>query len=140
MATRPTFPLMVFYDGSCWVCAAEMAHYRDLRHGGQLLFIDISAADFDPALYGRSLDEFMAQLHVRDAAGRDFLGVDAFPPLWQALPGPGYRILAHLVPLPGIHRLASWGYRLFARLRPYLPKRSTACRKAGGSCHLGHRR
>ncbi|AMV73418.1 DUF393 domain-containing protein [Desulfuromonas carbonis] len=137
MKARPEFPLSVFYDGSCRVCSREIDHYRNLEHGGKLIFVDISAPDFEPALYGRSRREFMVQMHVRDAGGRYFLGVDSFPAIWEALPGPGYHRLAKLIRLPGIHLLATLGYRLFARLRVYLPRR----RDCGqGHCDIGHSR
>lgn len=86
-------------------------------------FVDISAAGFDPARYGRSREAFMAQLHVRDAAGAWYRGVDAFPVLWRPLPGRGYRLLGALLGLPGVHGAARAGYWVFARLRRYLPGR-----------------
>lgn len=38
----PRFPLNVFYDGSCIVCAAEIEHYLKKDHGEKLVAIDIS--------------------------------------------------------------------------------------------------
>ena len=137
MAEHPPVPLTVFYDGSCSVCSREINHYRQRAHLGWLRLVDISALDFDAASYGRSKEEFMRQLHVCDARGRFYLGVDAFPIIWQALPGPGYRWLARLIRLPGIHPLAILGYKTFARLRRYLPKRHHPC--AGDACHWEHR-
>jgi len=137
MKARPEFPLTVFYDGSCIVCSREIDHYRQQAHGGKLRFVDISAPDFEPARHGRSSREFMAQMHVRDARGRYFLGVDSFPAIWEALPGAGYHWLAKWIRLPGIHLLATLGYKLFARLRVFLPRR----RDCGqGQCDLGHPR
>jgi len=134
MMAEPTFPLTVFYDGSCIVCSREIGRYRGLSSGDRLRFIDISAPDFAAETYGRSREEFMVQLHVRDARGVFFLGVDAFPVLWSALPGAGYRWLVRCIGLPGIHLLAVIGYRLFARLRIYLPRRRD------GACGEGCRR
>lgn len=138
MASYPTYPLTVFYDGSCPVCSREIGRYRREKHEGRLRFVDITASDFDPSVYGRSREQFLEQLHVRDADGRFFVGVDAFPPIWRALPGSAYRVLAGLVSIPGIHLLATLGYRLFARIRPRLPGRGNRCRE--DSCHVGHRR
>ena len=137
MTEYPAFPLTVFYDGSCIVCSREIKHYRQIAHGERLRFVDISAPDFDAASYGRIREEFMRQLHVRDSRGRFYLGVDAFPIIWQALPGLGYRWVGKLIGLPGIHPLAILGYKTFARLRRYLPKRRNAC--TGDVCHWGHR-
>ena len=43
MPDAPAFPLQVFYDGSCSVCATEMDLYRRKEHGGRLIFVDISS-------------------------------------------------------------------------------------------------
>ena len=134
----PAFPLTVFYDGSCIVCSREIEGYRRKAHQDRLRFVDISDPGFTPQRYGRTLDQFMAQLHVRDAGGRFFLGVDAFPIIWQALPDLGYRWLGQLIGFPGLHLLAVLGYKAFARLRRYLPKRQRDC--PDGVCHLGHSR
>ena len=36
MPDRPAYPLQIFYDGSCSVCAAEMKIYRSKEHAGRL--------------------------------------------------------------------------------------------------------
>lgn len=118
------YPCQVFYDGDCSVCRHEMDRYRRLPHGGRLEFIDIAAAGFRPEHWGRSRQEFMARMHLRDANGRWYRGVDAFPPLWRALPGRRWQLLARLVEAPLLHPLAVAGYRLFARYRHWLPRRS----------------
>jgi predicted DCC family thiol-disulfide oxidoreductase YuxK len=118
---RPEYPLTVFFDGGCPVCSREMAFIRKQTSGAKLIFIDISRPDFDPAPYGRSRKEFMAKMHAMDAKGRFLVGVDAFRALWQTMPGTLYPCLAKLTGLPGIHALARLGYRVFARLRRYLP-------------------
>ena len=135
MSRSAVFPLTIFFDGSCRVCAGEMATYRRRDTEGRLTFVDISDDDFVAADFGRSRDEFMTQLHVRDAAGRYFLGVDAFIAIWQAFPGTLYPQLGSLLGWPPVRPLAGVGYWLFARLRRFLPQNS-ACED--GHCHLGH--
>lgn len=135
---RPAFPLIVFYDGACIVCATEIAHYGRMAHQGRLRLVDISDPHFDPAPYGRSLEQFMEQMHVLDSKGRYYLGVDAFPAIWAALPGRSWRLLARVIAWPGVHHLARCGYRAFARLRRYLPRRESQCN--GGTCRLHHHR
>lgn len=138
MPAAPVFPLTVFYDGACSVCAAEMAHYRRKNHGGRLVFADISAPDFDPAPYGISLADFMAQMHAIDDAGRVYRGVEAFWAIWQAFPASSlYGLLGTLVMLPGVNPLARLGYRGFARIRRYLPKRNSPC--DSGTCPIDRR-
>lgn len=124
MATdvRPIYPLTVFYDAGCPVCAREIARYRRRGDDGRLSFVDISQPDFDPTLYGRPRQEFMAQMHALDARGRFFVGVEAFRALWRGMPGWFYPFLATFAGFPGVHLLARGGYYWFARLRHYLPR------------------
>ncbi len=115
-----TYPLTVFYDGACGVCSKEIAHYRALADQ-RICFVNIAGTDFDAASYGRTMAEFQAQLHARDAQGQFFTGVEAFRRLWDALPSPFYPLLSVFVGLPGIHLAARTGYALFARFRHLLP-------------------
>lgn len=138
MDRKPALPLTVFYDGSCVVCATEMEHYMRKNREGRLVFVDISDPDFDSGRYGGSREEFMAQMHVLDAQGRFYRGVDAFAVIWGVFPGRHYRLLGWFIEQPGVHLLARLGYRGFARLRRYLPKRRGVC--DGGSCRMEHRR
>jgi len=128
-APEPVWPLTVYYDGGCIVCATEIDHYRRLEHAGRLQFVDISAPGFRAADHGLSLDQFRSRMQVRDAEGAFRSGVEAFVVIWQALPGKRYRWLAQLVQLPVLRNLAGWGYTLFARYRHLLPKRA--------NCHDG---
>jgi predicted DCC family thiol-disulfide oxidoreductase YuxK len=72
----------------------------------------------------------MHQLHAIDQDGQIFKGVDSFRAIWQAFPAStGYGIMGRIIQLPLVNRLARIGYWLFARIRPYLPKRH--------QCHNG---
>lgn len=138
MPTPPEFPLKVFYDGSCSVCAREMEAYRGREREGRLLFVDIGAPYFDPSPYGISLNDFMYQMHAIDRAGRIYRGVEAFWAIWQAFPASTlYGFLGTLVTLPGVNLGARFAYQCFARIRKYLPRRRGACE--GGSCRIDHR-
>lgn len=134
---RPAFPLEIFYDGACLICATEIEHYRQHNPQQRLRFVDIRAADFQPSDYGKTHDEFMARMHVRDQQGQFYAGVEAFLLIWQAYPsGSVYRLLGAVIGLPGINLLARGGYRVFARYRHLLPKKTGAC--DSGSCNLNH--
>ncbi len=129
------YPLEIFYDGNCIVCSREIDHYRRNNPAGRLMFIDISDAGFAAEHYGKSRDEFMAKMHVRDVSGTFLAGVDAFLAIWQAYPsGSRYRLLAQLVSLPPITPMIRVGYALFARYRHLLPKRRGSC--DSGACDL----
>ena len=136
MPIKPAFPLRLFYDGSCIVCATEIERYGRKDRHGRLVLVDISAPDFDPAPYGIGRDAFMYQMHAIDADGKVFRGVDAFWAIWQAFPASTlYGALVTFPPLAPLTRLC---YRGFARIRGYLPKRRRAC--ADGTCKIGRNR
>ena len=136
MLTTPGFPLRVFYDGSCSVCATEVEHYGRKDRDGRLILVDISAPGFDAAPFGITLAEFMYKMHVIDQNGRVFRGVEAFWAIWQAFPGSTLLgLCGKLIMLPVVNPLARLGYRMFAAIRGYLPKRRNSC--STGSCRIG---
>lgn len=134
----PRFPLRVFYDGSCIVCATEIEHYLKKDHDDKLVAVDISSPNFDPAPYRISLADFMHQLHAIDQDGLVFKGVDSFWAIWQAFPSSTiYGLMGRIIQLPLVNQLARIGYWLFARVRPYLPKRHQC---DNGTCSIHHKR
>ena len=101
-----------------------------------MVMVDISEDAFDPAQYGKTLQDFMARMHVQDSDGFFFMGVDAFPAIWRALPGSFFRFLAFFLMLPGIHFLAEIAYAIFARYRKTMFPPKQKCES--GQCGLGH--
>jgi predicted DCC family thiol-disulfide oxidoreductase YuxK len=121
---KKTYPLTIFYDGGCAVCAAEMAHYSRHNPSQRLRFVDISGPGFSAGKYGRSDREFMRRLHVQTANGAFATGVDAFLLIWNAYPrGTFYPLLGKIIGLPGVLSMARAGYSLLARFRHLLPGR-----------------
>ena len=136
MPTKPKFPLAVFYDGACPVCATEVERYGRMDREKQLILVDISAPDFDPASLGITLDEFMYQMHAIDRTGTVYRNVEAFWAIWQAFPASTLLgLLGVLITLPVVNRAARLCYKGFARIRRYLPRRKAAC--TTGSCRIG---
>jgi predicted DCC family thiol-disulfide oxidoreductase YuxK len=133
---RPVFPLQVFFDGSCSVCATEIEHYLRQEHSGKIIAVDISAADFDPEPYSISRDAVMHELHVIDSEGNVYKGVEAFQAIWQAFPDLSiYRFMGTFLGLPLINPLAHLTYKGLAAIRHYLPKRKNSC--SSGICRMG---
>lgn len=138
MLPKPDFPIQVFYDGSCSVCAAEIEQYLRREHGGRLLAVDISAPDFVPPPNGIRLAQFMYELHVIDRSGVVYRGVEAFWAIWQAFPASAmYRILGAIVSVPFVKPVARLLYKGFARIRRYLPKKRDC---HSGSCRIGRKK
>jgi predicted DCC family thiol-disulfide oxidoreductase YuxK len=107
------YPLTVFYDASCLICASEMHALRDRDTRGRLELVDCSAPDFSDEGHiaeGITRAALMERLHVRDACGRWLAGTDAVAAVYRAV---------------GLERSADlWGYRplrpLFDRLYPLI--------------------
>ncbi|HEX9873068.1 MAG TPA: DUF393 domain-containing protein [Deferrimonas sp.] len=138
MESTPVLPLTVFYDGACSICAAEISRYRPHQGPERLVFVDISAPDFDPAAYGLTREAVETEMHAIDGDGAVYTGVAAFTAIWRIVPGFFYSVLAEVLDLPGVRDLARLGYKIFARYRYLLPRRTAEC--ADESCNLGHRK
>lgn len=98
-------PVTVCYNGSCPVCAAEIAHYRRLAgEAAGLAFLDVAADPEAAARAGIGGEAGFRRLHAIGADGRVAAGVAAFLAVWDRLPR--YRPLARLVRLPLVRPLA----------------------------------
>ena len=135
MPASPEFPLRVFFDGSCSVCARGIQIYRARDSDGKLRCIDISAPDFEPEQYGIAMEDFMDRLHAIDERGTVYRGVESFWAIWQAFPSSTvFGLLGTIISLPLVNPIARVCYRGFARIRSYLPKRTTTC--TSGVCGI----
>lgn len=129
------YPLTIFYDASCSMCANEMHALRDLDRDGRIELVDCSAADFDPGSLRRSdvtRGDLMARIHARDGDGRWLVGVEVFEAAYRAagLNAAG-RVWGHrllrplwdaLYPLVADHRQALSRLGISALIRRLIPK------------------
>jgi predicted DCC family thiol-disulfide oxidoreductase YuxK len=95
----------VLYNEDCPVCRFEIGHYRRQAEaeGAALRFDDLSQV----AAWGLAADQAARRLHVVHA-GRLVSGIPAFQVLWAHLSG--WRWLARLIGLPGLHQVACLAY------------------------------
>jgi predicted DCC family thiol-disulfide oxidoreductase YuxK len=70
------FPITVFYDASCPLCADEIHMLKSRDDSDKLVLVDCSTLESP---------EFMRRLHVRDADGLWLVGVDAFRAIYSAV-------------------------------------------------------
>jgi predicted DCC family thiol-disulfide oxidoreductase YuxK len=82
------YPLTVFYDASCPMCASEMLALKKLDREARVELLDCSAPDFDEsALSGMGITraDLMARIHARDAHGRWLVALDAIEAAYRAV-------------------------------------------------------
>lgn len=103
-----TQTLTLFYDGQCRVCRREIAWLRLRNRRGILKLQNIHAKAFEPTLYGKTLDDFIAEMHAVLADGRLIKGVDVFYLAYRAV-DLGWLVAPLRWPL-----LAAWFDRLYA--------------------------
>lgn len=118
---QATDKTVLLYDGACHLCSREITLYKKHNTGKTVGFVDISAAGFDACAWGVDPKAVHKHMHVRRPDGTFAKGLDAFVAVWQVLPG--YKWLARVAQTPGVASVLRAGYRIFAELRPYLPKR-----------------
>lgn len=114
----------VLFDGGCHLCSREIDHYRRLDTSGALTLVDITGPHFDASAYHVDAAEVHRNMHVRRPDGTWAIGVDAFIAIWQVIPR--YHWAARLAAPRPVHAVLSAGYAVFARIRPYLPRRLRA--------------
>ena len=125
--------LKVYFDGACQLCSREIEHYAKKDQKKEIQFIDISSPLFSAEAEGLDPIKVNQEIHIRDESGKDFTGVEGFILLWSVLPGYGFlsKFAAHSWIKPGL-KIA---YFIFARSRPYLPKRKANLCETG-TCYL----
>lgn len=125
------YPLTVFYDGACPLCAREMALMKRLDRHHRLSLCDFSAPGYEAESTGLDPARLGAVLHAQWGDGTIITGVEAFRTIWQAV---GLGVLARLSRLPVIDPLLVRAYAWFAQNRLWLTGRkycnSETCRTA----------
>lgn len=117
--------LRVYYDGLCHLCSREIDHYKTLEGAEKIEFIDICSPKFDAQKNGLDPKQIHRVMHVQKPDGRFVTRVEAFIEIWKRLPR--YRSLAKVARWPGVFQGLEVGYSIFARVRPYLPRKKETC-------------
>lgn len=122
--------LSVYYDGSCPLCMAEIAHYRSQSGAENIAFVDISCPSSES---GADLDRdaAMARFHVRTKEGTLLSGAEAFARIWAQLPR--WRWAWRITRIPLMLGLLEFGYRAFLPLRPLLSRAFGWFTRSGGT-------
>ncbi len=128
------YPLTLLIDGECPLCKREVAWLgrRDTRD--RLRFVDIAGADFDPAPYGKTLDELMGSIHAVTAGGETVTGVEVFRRAYRAI-GLGWLVAPTAWPI--LRPIFDALYRAFAKVRPRLQRGGKGANCDTGRCNVG---
>ena len=109
--------IIVYFDGKCSSCSKETQVYKNLAPSKTFEWHDVAN---DPALLNQSeidLIDALKRLHVRDKNGKWHVGLAAFILIWQQLPTLKWKLYAHLLKLPLIFQIATYGYNKIADYR-----------------------
>ncbi|MDN7425607.1 thiol-disulfide oxidoreductase [Burkholderia sp. AU16741] len=129
--------LVLYFDGRCPLCVAEVRRLgeRDVRH--RLAFVDIAEPGFDPAPLGVDLPALNRELHARLPDGRMLTGIDGIAAARALV---GRRGFAWLLRVPAMRAVFAPLYRRLARNRyavsRWLGYRAQACCE-GDVCSIG---
>lgn len=120
------WPLRIYYDRSCPLCAQEMHALKASDKLDRLQLADCSAPGFhdaDAEQAGVSVATMKTIIHARDAAGTWFKGVDVFVLAYDAI---GLDAIARMWSHPWLRPFWNWIYPWFARNRMTLSRFGTA--------------
>ena len=136
MHERMKWPLTLYFDGECPLCAREIKILRARASPNRLRFVDISHPAFDAKSVDFTIAQMESSLHARFDDGTWVTGLDATLWSWRAA---GLGIWAAPLSWRLTRPLFNLGYRLFCRWRPHLawlphPDGSSRCRTQ--SCEL----
>ena len=108
------YPLTLYYDANCPVCALEMDHLRSLDDERKLVFVDIAAPGFDTLPEGATPAAMDAEIHALRADGTLIRGVEVLRLAYAAV---GLGWVMRLTGWAPLRPLFDAGYLLFARHR-----------------------
>lgn len=73
------FPLTIYYDASCPLCASEMHTIKETDFENKLILVDCSNQAFnEPAFCPATKEAMLERIHAQDSAGQWIKGVDVF--------------------------------------------------------------
>jgi len=107
--------LTVLYDGACSLCRSSVDRLKRMDHGSRIELLDLhdpSAATRFPQV---NRDEAMRLMQAVDPRGQIFSGADAWARIGLTLPG--WKLIAWLLLVPGIHFISKKIYAWIARNR-----------------------
>jgi predicted DCC family thiol-disulfide oxidoreductase YuxK len=133
------YPLEFLYDGNCPICRYDVVRLHQADREGRIIFIDVTAPEFEPQAYGRTRQMLLARIHARRADGVIVEGPEVFRLALTAL---GYGWLVAPTRWPLLSQITDFCYSWFARHRGSLARRfggfySRLTPECDLTCHQG---
>lgn len=113
--------VIVWHDGSCPLCAREVALIRQPDRAGRVRLVDAADASTECPLDRR---EMLARFHAQEEGGPVVSGAAAFAAMWRAVPL--LRPLGLLARNKRVLMLMERLYLRFLRVRPRLQRLARA--------------
>jgi predicted DCC family thiol-disulfide oxidoreductase YuxK len=107
--------LTVLYDGTCNLCRASVLRVRRMDPRARIDLLDLHDASMATRFPQVNIDEAMRLMQAVDPRGHVYSGADAWARIGLALPG--WKLIAWLLLVPGIHFIAQRVYAWIARNR-----------------------
>lgn len=127
--------LVVLYDGRCVLCTTTVARLSRLKLKAELSMIPLSSAEASVRPQHKTMEQLLAQLHVKDDAGVWYEGADAVVRILRTVKGLGWIALAYK--LPGLRPAAERVYRWLAANRYRLFGSVEECDSGACQVHSG---
>jgi predicted DCC family thiol-disulfide oxidoreductase YuxK len=110
---------VVYFDGSCSLCNAEIGYYRRSDVADALCFVDVSKTNVELEK-GLNPLQAMQRFHVRTREGKLISGAAAFVEVWSRLPN--WKWVAQVAALPGAISILEICYKMFLPVRPLISR------------------
>ena len=112
--------LSVLYDGSCPLCAREIAMYRRQQGTDAIRWLDVSQIPESDIPLGLSRQAVLARFHVIRRDGSVAVGAAGF--VNSGKRSQSYALSVVLASLPPVLSILELGYSLFLRVRPTIQR------------------
>jgi len=119
--------LTLYYEEACPVCKIEIDLLKTLTSPEHVQYVDIGEEGLKLPK-GKSKQDLLAEIHAQTESGEWVTGMEVFRKVYAHTP---YSSIFNLTGLPVLKQLFDFSYKIFAKIRPYLPGRKADCQ---GSC------
>ncbi|MFP3349961.1 DUF393 domain-containing protein [Pseudoalteromonas sp. SIMBA_153] len=111
--------MIIFYDGNCPLCNAEMQHLKRADVDHKVTLEDLNAEDFNTRFPAIDKQHAMNILHAQTDNGQIIYGLDVTYQAWRTV---GKYPWLKIIRLPVIRFFADHAYTFFAKYRHHISR------------------